>query len=516
MHPNITAFLASVRARLHQARFIQTLSWVLLALSLCLCLWCVFWIVQGYAVPKSGYLAAVIALPVTAMLAWLLGRVSTRIAARAADTHFHLKDALSSHLGFNAEGRQGDLIRLQAETTAARVSALSPAGIPVTWPRRVLAAAAVLSLACLVMGFRKATPAVIERLAIEEDTALKTEEINRELEKEVEDLIASVKDKELIQPDEWRRWVKELQETKDPKEAMRQYAMLERRMAEAAQKLNQRDTEQLLAKTAQEMQQAAELKPVAKNLAEQNYRKAAEQLRQMKLSADARKPAEAQKELAKLKSAAQRMAAAARNFQQRSGQGSQPGQDGMDRQMLALEQAVNELQNQLQQPNPNASQCQSCQSQANQLLESLCQSLCQSAAKKECQKKLLALGQCLSQCQSCLGDKECQSPFAKPGGKGIGSSSIANRREESDPALNNSNQQQLTGIKGSGPSDTTTEAANEGSGHATRTAQARETVWKHQMESFIQREDIPSEVKEGVKEYFKGIQQVTDSTPTPE
>ncbi len=511
MHPNVTAFLAAVRARVHRARFIRALSFVLLALSLSLCLWCAFWVAQGHAVPRSGYVIAAAVLPAMALFAWLFVRVPTRHAARTADEHFQLKDALSSHLGFNTEGRQGDFIRLQAETTAAQVAALSPAGIPVTWPRRILAAAVVLSLACLVMGFRKATPAVIERLAIEEDTALKTEEINRELEKEVEELIASVEEKELIQPDEWRRWVKELRETKDPKEAMRQYAMLERRMAEAAQKLNQRETEQLLAKAAQEMQQAAELKPVAKPLAEQNYRKAAEQLRQMKLTADVRKPAEAQKDLAKLNSAAPRMAAAARNFQQRSGQGSQPGQDGMDRQMLALEQAVNDLQQQLQQPNLNPSQCQSCQSQANQLLESLCQSLCQSAAKKESQKKLLALCQCLSQCQSCLGDKECQSPFAKPGGKGIGSSTIANRREESDPALNNGNQQQLTGIKGSGPSDTTTEAATEGSGHATRTAKARETVWKHQMESFIQREDIPSEVKEGVKEYFKGIQQVTES-----
>lgn len=511
MHPNILTFLSSVRERLHRARFAQTLSWILLALSLTLCLWCVFWVAQGYAVPKAGYLAAAAALPISALVAWLFGRVSTRHAARAADRHFQLKDAISSHLGFNTEGRQGDFIHLQAEATAEQLAALSPAAIPVTWPRRLLAVTAVLALACLLMGFRRATPAVIERLTIEEDTALKTEEINRELEKEVEELIASIEEKELIQPDEWRRWVKELQETKDPKEAMRQYAKMERQVAEAAQKLNQRETEQLLAKTAQEMQQAAELKPVAKNLAEQNYRKAAEQLRQMKLTADVSKPKEAQKELAKLKAASQRMAAAARNFQQRSGQNSQSSNDGMDSKMLALEKTVNELQQQLQQPNPNASQCQSCQNQANQSLESLCQSLCQSAAKKESQKKLLALGQCLSECQSCLGDKECQSPFAKPGAKGIGSDSIANRRDDTDPALNSGNQQQLSGIKASGPSDTSTEDATEGTGSATRTAKAQETVWRRQMESFIQREDIPNEVKEGVKEYFKGIQQVTES-----
>ena len=35
------------------------------------------------------------------------------------------------------------------------------------------------------------------------------------------------------------------------------------------------------------------------------------------------------------------------------------------------------------------------------------------------------------------------------------------------------------------------------------------------MESFIQREDVPAEVKEGVKEYFKGIQQVTPEAASP-
>lgn len=547
-HEHILSFLSGVQRRLNQARLARVVSFTLLAVSLALTAWCLWWIAQGYAVPKSGYGIAALALPVIALAAWLSGLASRRGAAHAADEHFGLKDAISSHLGFSQEGREGEFVALQAETTAERVQQLSAASIPVVWPRRVFTIACVLMVSCLLMSFRKASPVVLERIALEEETVRKSEEVNKELEKEIEDLIKSASDeeKELLQPDEWRRWVQELKETKDQKQAMRQYAELERRLAEAAQKLNQRENEQLLSKAAEEMKQAAELKPIAKSLDEQNYRQAAQQLKQMSLKADVQKPDEARKELAKLKSAAQRMAAAARNFQQRNGnnasqsagqqnqsnqsqnsqksgegqqaQGSQgsSGQQGMDQQMTALEKAVQDLQQMLQQPNPNASQCQSCQNQANQALDKLCQSMCQCSAKRDVQKKLQSLCQCTSMCQGFMCDKDCQSlAQCQNPGKKAGSSSLENRRDGSDPSVNNGNQQQLTGQKGAGPSDTSTESADTGSGRATQTARLQEKAFKRQMESFIQREDVPAEVKEGVKEYFKGIQQVTPEPASP-
>ncbi len=535
-HDRILAFLSAVKARLDLVWLVRAVGGSLLAIGVALCVWCLWWVAQGYAVPRVGYMVAGVILPLMAMVAWLMGRATHRKAARVADEHFNLKDAISSHLGFNEAKREGDFIALQAEATAVRVQTLSPRSIPITWPRRMLTFAGVLLLACFVMGFKKASPIVLERLSLEEETVRKSDEINKELEKQVEELLktASDEEKELLKPDEWRQWVKELRETKDRKEAMRQYAELERKITEAAQKLSQRDTEQLLSKAAKEMQQAAELKPIAKSLEEQNYRQAAEQLRQMKQQADVRKPDEAQKELAKLKSAAQRMAAAAKDFQQRTGkqgnqekgnqsqsqgqQGSQ-GQPSMDQQMAALEQSVQNLEQQLQQQNPNQSECQQCQNQANQQLQSLSQSMCQSAAQRDMMKKLQKLSQCAGQCQGYLGSKEGQSLSQclgeKPGGKKAGSGSSEDRRTASDPTLDNGNRDQLTGQKGSGPSNTSIESADSGSGKVSRAAALKEKVWQRQMESFIQREDVPTEVKEGVKEYFKGIQQVGEDQAKP-
>jgi|APTNR8051073442_1049403.scaffolds.fasta_scaffold06504_2 hypothetical protein len=545
----ISSFVAAVRARLNRVWLARVCSGTLFAVALGLLLWCGFWVLRGYAVPRLGYLTAAVVVPSITLVAWLLGRYSPRQSALFADHHFGLKDALVSHLGFREKNRDGEFVVLQQEVTAERVAQLSPKTIPMQWPRRLLGAAAVLLLSCFLMAFKTPSAAVLEKLAIEQETTRKTEEINEEIERQVEEMLKSASDEEqeLLQPDEWRRWVKELRETKDQKAAMRQYAELEQRLAEAAQKLGQRDQEHLLAKAAQELGQEAALKPLAKSLEEKDYRKAADQLRQMELKADVQKPDEAQKELARLKSSAQRMAAAARSYQQRSGQqGSegkgqqsqsqaqsgqqgekgqkgqqgQSGQQGgqsqqgqqqsMDQQMAALEQSVQQFQQSLQQKQ-SQSQCQSRQSQANQALQKLCQSMCQCAGKRDAAKKLASLCQCMSQCQGFLCDKQGQSLsqcMGQKSGKGIGAGSVESRRHESELAQDNGRRDQLQGQKGAGPSDTTTESADSGTGTATRAAQLKDRPWQRQMESFIQREDVPPEVKDGVREYFKGIQQV--------
>lgn len=544
-HDRIALFLATVRARLEQARGIRLFSIILLAVLIALTGWCLVWVLQGYAVPRLGYVIAAVAVPVLAFCAWMIRRTTDTKAAHVADDHFGLKDSLTSYLGFSKEHREGELYALQAVQTAERVQELDARSISLAWPRRALAVSAILLTACVVMGFRKATPFVVEKLALEAETTKKTDEINKELEKEMEELIknASEDEKELHQPDEWRKWVKELRETKEQKEAMRQYAELERKLQETAQKLNTREQEHLLAKAGEELKQEAELREVGRKLEEKNYRDAAADLKKMELKADVSKPDEARKELARLKAAAQRMAAAARNFQQRtgkegsgnknssqsqsnsnnngqSGQQSQAeGQQGsestssMDQQMASLNEAIQQYEKTLMQKQ-SESQCKNCQNNANKKLGQLCKSMGQCAGQRDLMKKLMALSQCAGKCQGYLGNKECQSlaecmkPGSKPGGKKAGWGSVESRRAETDPTEDNGNRDQLQGIKGQGPANTSIEAADSGTGTATRQVKATEREWKRQLESFIQREDVPSEVKEGVKEYFKGIQEV--------
>ncbi|HSI64672.1 MAG TPA: hypothetical protein VLE43_16205 [Candidatus Saccharimonadia bacterium] len=545
-HDRIALFLAAIRTRLERARGIRLFSIILLGVLIALTGWCLVWVLQGYAVPRAGYVLAGIAVPLLAFAAWMIRQTTPAKAAHVADDHFNLKDSLTSYLGFSNEHREGELYALQAAQTAERVQTLNAQSISLAWPRRVLAISAILLAACVVMGFRKATPFVMEKLALEAETTKKTDEINKELEKEIEELIkdATEDEKELLKPDEWRKWVKELKETKDQKEAMRQYAELERKLQEAAKKMNPREQEHLLAKAGEELKQEAELREIGRKLEEKNYREAAADLKKMELKADVTKPDEARKELAKLKSAAQRMAAAARSVQQRTGkqssgnknssqsqsnsnksgesgqqsqaegqQGSESSSSSMDQQMAALDEAMQQYEKALSQKQSEG-QCKGGQNNANKKLGELCKSMGQCAGQRDMMKKLMCLGKCAGQCQGYLGNKECQSlaecmkPGNKPGGKKAGWGSVESRRDESELTQDNGNRDQLQGIKGQGPANTSIEAADSGTGTATRQVKATEREWKRQLESFIQREDVPAEVKEGVKEYFKGIQEV--------
>jgi hypothetical protein len=526
MHPSITPFLTAIKARLDRAGFWRIFAGLLSIHGLILAAVCLFWVMRGYAVPQITFFIALALVPVLGLIAWVAGRVSLRQAATQADEHFGLKDALRSHLGLQEQRPETtDFLSLQAQATADRIATLQPAQLPIAWSRRWLGVASALFIACFGMSFIRTSPVILEKQAQEDSTTRKTAEINEELEKEIAALTrdATPEEKALLDTPELRQWLKELRQTKDTNQALRQYAKLEQRLAEAAQKMTPKAEEQLLAKAAEELEQEAPLRPIAKPLAQKDYRQASSELQQLRLEADATaKPDAARQELAKLKAAAQRMAAAARQHQQRSGQTGAPGQQGqssssqsLDDQMLALEQQVNQVEKQRQQ-DPNSSECKSCQNKANQQLQKLSQSLNRSAAQRDVAKKLQSLCQCAGQCQSYLCDKECKSlgECNKPGsGQKPGSGSTESRRAESELTQDTGRRDQIQGQKGSGPSTTTTESADSGTGTATQTTAAPERPWQRQVESFIQREDVPPDLKSGVKEYFKAVQGVRTEAP---
>jgi hypothetical protein len=122
----------------------------------------------------------------------------------------------------------------------------------------------------------------------------------------------------------------------------------------------------------------------------------------------------------------------------------------------------------------------------------------------------MALSKKMSQCQGCLAG-QCQSPFAKKGGKKAGSGTDESRRTERDALVDNGQTTSLQGQKGAGPSQTQIEDADEGSGTSGARGVAKERVFKKQFESLVNREDVPQEVKSGVKNYFEAVHQMGQS-----
>lgn len=555
----IDRFLFALRRRLNRFRLIDSLVWTLAGSAVLLLIISLAYILRGHAVPTYWYVALPPVIGVITLLIWWIVRRDTEATARFADQFFGLKDAISSYFHFRKERRDGAVYELQGRSTATRVETISPGAVRYQWPRRLLATTAGLAVICTMLAFKDASPEVVERLRVEQETAVKTEEINEFLDEMVEELEKSEDEETLaeLDPAKVREWVDQLKETGDRNEAMRQYAELERKMQEAAKRLDQRRNETLLAKAGEELQKAEEREPRAlgKKLEEKKFREAGEDLAKMAPEeVDPEKLDERRKELAKLKSAAQRMASAAaasarsssagsgkesssssdaqakggasKSSGENSGTGGQSGagtgsEESLEGLLTRLDESVGKFENSLDRASlekKQTGQCSSkslgeCRSSREALLsdlKKLSDSLCKSASRSECQSRLLSMCQKLGQCQGYLGESKFSSLgqcMSQGQGKGIGSGSVESRREGESLVENSGQMSQLQGIKGQGPSDSSIEAADDGDGVSTRRGASRELEFRQQVESFVQRDDVPDDVKDGVKEYFKRIHQ---------
>ena len=525
--------LLSVRARLNRAAMLQALAWSLAIGGGVLLVSGLACVLQGYPLLGWCWAATAIATGLTFTTLYLRRRATEDDAARFADQYFNLKDTLTSDLHFQREGRSGeffDLINQQAVATAARVK---PEGIALPAPKRMLALGTLLVLAGFSLSFRSPSPEVVARWKQEAETHQLTAELNEEVKKQIEELKKALgDDNDLISKEDLKKWEQELRQTKDMKEAMRQYAMLERRIAEAEQKMNRRDQEELARQAGEALQQDPANRQLGQQLSNKQFAEAAKQLSSMQPQGEGASPEQQRQQMEKLRSAAQRMGQVAKEAMQRkqqskSGASGESSDSSLAQNMASLEDAVRKMDDALkqaqqqqkqnasqQQQQQSQSQCKNASSQCQSQLNKLCNNLNKLSQCRSASQSLSKLSQCLSQCQGCL-NGQCNKPGSKPGGKKAGNGTVESRRNESDPLPFTTETMQIQGQKGQGPSDKTSEAADSGDRTGSRRAGARERTYQKQAESFVRREDVPAEVKEGVKNYFKTIQDKPEDKPAP-
>ena len=115
-----------------------------------------------------------------------------------------------------------------------------------------------------------------------------------------------------------------------------------------------------------------------------------------------------------------------------------------------------------------------------------------------------------SYCATCNGQA--------PGGQQAGEGTSNAQNNQTDPAASGQ-ADQLTGqIGATGESDTSTETAESGTASSGRKHVAQKREFRKQLESYVQREDIPESLKRGVQQYFATIHQNqnTDSSSPDE
>lgn len=537
----VDSFVLAVRRRLNKNRACRAGLWAVIAGGGVLLAIALIYVIRGYEVPRYWYGIAAAATAAGAVIGALTRRASVAEAAEYADGFFGIKDTIVSNRRFEAEQKAGGYYDLQSGQTAEVVRPLDAKRVPFVWPPALGACACVLVMGCLLTAFKSTDQRILDRMEEERLTLARLDEVKEEMLKAVEELEKATGEEEekLLNPDQLREFVKQLESTKDLAEALKQLANLERKLDLAAKAMETKRDEQLLKKVGEELEKEEDpqARELAKKLKNEQFKAAAEDLAKMKpedakLTRD-KKLTDKRKEAAKLKAAAKRMAAAARQQKSQQSKNSKEndgknGEQSKEAKMSKAEDQDNELAEELEKLEAEADEFDQDMEELEEgeklgkidlakleksdqdgeklrmRLDKLGNKLGKLGLKNDAKKKLLALGKCAGQCQGYM-QGQCQSPFAGKGGLKPGDGTVDSRRDEKDKLNDNGNTTQLKGQKGTGPSLTKIESADDGTGVSNRKAEAKERAFKKQFESFVQREDVPEDVKDGVKLYFESL-----------
>lgn len=529
---SLASFLDAVRHRLDRGVASRIGARCLFAAAGASVLWAVSWRIFGYAAPRPGYAIAAGAGLLAFLITLAVSRRNATDAALAADETFGLKDGLLSWLGFQAKGSDGEVYQLHEKYLAAKVATLDPVGVPVVHPRRTYGTGLLLAVIAGGLAFLPHSQAVRDRLAREQMTAERSAEVKKQVEEAVEELIKDLSEEErkVLDPAKLRDLAKQLAETKDQREAEKQIAKFEQELSKAMQGLEARQDEAVLKLSAEELAKSslADARQLGKYLDAKDFEKAKQELGEMKPEAknkmtpeeleQLRKNAEKAKEMAK------RMADGAR--QRNFGKAPKPG-DKMDGQQLQMTDGKQQpLQEMLEDMDADARQLGAKleQGEMDPDAEAMAMKLsdkmgklgdrmgllgARAKAKDKLGKLRAGMGEArqFAQGQSqMLGLAQSMSQSPEAGGLKPGQGSVESRRKERDELKDNGNLAQLKGNPNQeGPSTNSVESAESGTGIAGRAAVDKQREFRRQMESLVRRDDIPEELKLGVREYFERV-----------
>ena len=552
---NIDKFVKKVRERLNRHLWLDILVKCMCAAGVVLLIVGLSYILRGYHVPLFWYPTALFLAVVVTSGLWLFFRRSFDDAAIHTDKHFKLKDTVCSYKGFSNAHKQGGIYDLQAEYTKTELEKVSVTDVRYIWPVGTTGVCIVLMFSSALLTLKADNPKIAQRRQTAEQMLLDTEQINEQIKDTLEQIKEQAKEddiEKLVAPDKLQAMVDELKKTPDLKDAMRQYARLEKQLNDVLSKLQQRKDEQSYEKMGKVLQKLDCAKALGNRLIKKQYKEAAIELQKFKI--DKKAPIENQrKQLEQLKSISERMANEAR--QNNSSSNAAKLAKNLDKAASNLSKALNSSGNSSgsqssssqssssqgsssqssssQGPTSQGSSSQGSSSQGsdsqgsgsegsegvNESLSQMAENLNNLDAKHKAQSAIEKLCKSLSQCQGKLSDKSCNGGGKGNGncsgdgsgqGDGIGSGSSSNTNTNINNSPTTGDKSVLRGIKGQGPSVNTTEAASDGSGSSSGSKARLIEKYKHQAESFIRREDVSEAVKSGVKEYFENIHRIEE------
>jgi hypothetical protein len=562
--PEIEGFARRV-ARRHNAFVLRDAALTALAAASCLVvLLSLFHVTRGHAVPSAIPIAS-LAVAALAMLAvFLIRRIDRHAAVILADPFFDLKDGITTARHLVQHAPHEPATRLQWEWLAPKLRLCNPSLITKPFPRKLGAFTCLGLLAATILCSLPPSAAVRAEQERAAATRQQVAESKQQLEKLIDELeknITGEDERKHVAMDEIRQMVQAIHGTGDRSEAARQFARIEREVREATRALDQQRDDETLKLAATELQKSddTEARKLGKKFEEKQLKEAADLLDKIaakkidpqplqKGAAEKKQTLEqAKKDLAKMRAATKRMAAAGKQRQAaRQAQGQETGQHDQpdpadesqadDPQALAeqrhnpdprdnpqakpledmlaeLDDAAAELEKGLQEMEfdpdadwndkggKNEDEMKKAQGRLGQHLKNM-------HGKNQAKAKLGALRDGLARAQAqAQGLGVPQN--ANPGGQLPGTGSSWTERKEQDDSQKNGQLAELKGTHGEGPALSAIEDAESGSGTSSRRGTAQQRNFARQTESFVQRNDIPESLKLGVRNYFENLQSTT-------
>ena len=557
-HPELDVLLAAVRRRYHRLHAIRLAVMAFAMAAAAVAAMAAFgWVLRGEAVPAWPFLVVPMAAAGVAWVVYWRGRISVERAAVLADAHFGLKDGLTSALYLQRTAGGGDEIsELQWRWLRDSIAECRAESIRWPFPRRSAVLGTALAAVAIWLGVLPPSPEVLAAREDAHETRLQVEAAKEHLTELIDALDEETEDADeraALEMDEFRKMVESIDPTGDRTEAARQFARIEQKMRDAARSLDQRRDMETLRLAASELAKAGETEPrqLGRKLENEELREAAEMLE--KLAPKPRDPEdlkdpesgkreidEARKELARMRAVTRRMAAAGRQRKGaaqaaggagaeggagaagaagaaggRAGEGAGESPETLEDLMASLDEAAEDMEQALREieldPDSEIAdgefgECQAC---ANGLLDEMQGKLRRMNAKAKAASKLERMMRGLAQARGmCQGGQQNQMGLAQsPGGREAGTGTDESRRTddgEDDAAAGGL--ASLRGQHGSGPSLSSIEAAESGTGVSGRRGEARDREFARQTESFVQRDDVPETLKLGVRNYFENLQ----------
>ncbi|QSH40777.1 hypothetical protein P0136_11500 [Lentisphaerota bacterium ZTH] len=503
----INSFVAKVQRRLNRfvavGAFFTAALWGLSGMLIT----ALAFVTRGHRVVLWWLPVSVIPAALIWLCLYLKRHYSYKRAASYADHHFGFKDALCSQLHFSGKtGGFYTLGRKQAESLC-NIKLLNLIKEP--FPRTKLILIMLLLSAVAALTVLDDSKTVRQAAENQKQLLRKTAIINEALKKELKDIVTRLTEpqQQQLENELLLQAINQLEKHDRLKAALKQYGNLENRISRLMQSSNLAEQERMLRRIARELMRDPLTRQLGRKLNSGNYQAAAAELMKNRLEKSSPDSKIAQNKFARLQRTTEKMHNATES----------------DSPQCSIKNTLEKLKKSLQQAAEKRSQCSNgkCSQKSyndnidkmNSDLQKLAGQLGKLQAIKNYSKQLEKMRRLCSMAQA-----KCRQggklPTSRPGneaGKGAGQKAGSAAEGNFDNQLASSmNNGFLTGLKGiinEGRSTSSIEEAACGGGAAKRHSRVIKHKFKRQFESFIKRDDIPPQLKSGVKEYFTTLHQ---------